>query len=303
VAFEILDAGLSTRLVDLGRPRSRHLGVPLGGAADRASLALANALVGNSPDAAAIEISLKGPILRATADVTIAMVGAPFVCRAGRREWSGSRSLRLFAGDELYVGGAPSGVRTYLAVPGGFDVPTTLDSHSGLRPLRAGETLPCDSRMTPERIVSPDCPFLQFPRERTLAVMPGAQRDWFPPNALFDSAFTVSTASDRMGLRLDGDKLPSPNREMVSEPVCPGSVQVTREGQPIVLGVDGQTIGGYPKVAQVIRADLDSLGQLRSGDTVRFETVDLDHANRRWRERQQLLREWITRIRISLSGT
>ena len=86
---------------------------------------------------------------------------------------------------------------------------------------------------------------------------------------------------------------------MVSEPVCPGSVQITREGQPIVLGVDGQTIGGYPKIAQVIRADLDALGQLRAGTVVRFEWVDMAEARRRWWERVAALREWTTRIALA----
>src|SRR5262249_47129286 len=102
------------------------------------------------------------------------------------------------------------------------------------------------------RGLGPSCPFLDFPHDRTIAVLPGPQRDWFASAEL--GTWTVSTASDRMGIRLDGPHLAPPSREMVSEPVCPGSVQITREGQPIVLGVDGQTIGGYPKIAQVIRA-------------------------------------------------
>ena len=292
MTLNILDPGLATRLVDLGRPRTRHLGVPLGGAADRAALVLANALVGNPPDAAALEIALKGPILRTEVGLTLAIVGAPFAASSGSR--------RLQAGSELTLGGASAGARAYLAVPGGFDVPTILGSRSGLGPVRAGDRLTCAAAMVPTRIVSPTCPFLQFPRERTLAVLPGPQEDWFVGPLV--GTWTVSMSSDRMGLRLDGDKLPTPAREMVSEPVCPGSVQITREGQPIILGVDGQTIGGYPKIAQVIRAHLDALGQLRAGDVVRFERVDAAEAKRRWDARTRLLREWTTRIGLSLGG-
>jgi len=99
-----------------------------------------------------------------------------------------------------------------------------------------------------------------------------------------------------MGVRLEGDPLPFPNREMVSEPVCPGTVQVTREGQLIVLGVDGQTIGGYPKIAQVIRADLDKLGQLRPGWEIAFKTVTMAEAEQLSHEREQALVGWLTRI-------
>src|SRR5207248_11220518 len=100
----------------------------------------------------------------------------------------------------------------------------------------------------------------------------------FPGDVLAGRAFRVTAAGNRMGLRLQGEALPVPAREMVSEPVCPGSVQVTRDGQCIVLGVDGQTIGGYPKVAQVIGADLDKLGQLRPGERIDFERVTLEEA-------------------------
>ena len=102
-----------------------------------------------------------------------------------------------------------------------------------------------------------------------------------------------------MGLRLAGDKLPVPDREMVSEPVCPGSVQVTREGQPIVLGVDGQTIGGYPRIAHVIRADLDRLGQLRPGDRVSFTFVAPEEAVIRAQQRAGTLQTWLTRLRVT----
>ena len=101
-----------------------------------------------------------------------------------------------------------------------------------------------------------------------------------------------------MGLRLEGEPISLPNRELVSEPVCSGTVQVTRDGQCIVLGVDGQTIGGYPKVAQVISADLDKLGQLRPGDRIRFRWVSLAEAEDLYRHKQKELREWLLRLRI-----
>jgi antagonist of KipI len=302
MSLQVLDPGLATRVVDFGRPHTRHLGVPLGGAADRAALTLANALVGNPPDAPALEVTLKGPIVRADAEMLLALVGAPLVAATGQQRFSPNRSFVLAAGTELYLGGAPAGVRAYLAVPGGFDVPEVLGSRSALALLRAGDLLPCAAERHPARIVGPECPFLVFPRAHVLHVLPGPQHDWFPASELQRCEFQVSPASNRMGLRLTGPGLTVPAREMVSEPVCPGSVQVTRDGQPIVLGVDGQTIGGYPKIAQVIRADLDRLGQMRQGDRVRFEWVDMTTAATLLEKRRQLLAGWVTRIGISLDG-
>jgi antagonist of KipI len=123
--------------------------------------------------------------------------------------------------------------------------------------------------------------------------------DWFDSREFYSQEFRVSPASNRMGLRLVGKPLTVPARELESEPVCPGSVQVTRDGQGIILGVDGQTIGGYPKIAQVISADLDLLGQLRPDDSLRFARVDLQEAESLYRRRQMNLREWITRLQVA----
>src|SRR5262249_39190931 len=138
----------------------------------------------------------------------------------------------------------------------------------GLAPLRAGAELPCTPGAIHPR-------FAHVPRDGSarLRVLDGAQASWFAEGTLRGATFQVSPSSDRMGVRLQGEPLPWPGREMVSEPVCPGTVQVTRDGQCIILGVDGQTIGGYPKVAQVISADLDGVGQLRPGAWVSFERV------------------------------
>src|SRR5207253_161363 len=116
----------------------------------------------------------------------------------------------------------------------------------------------------------------------------------------YQQEFTISSDSNRMGLRLQGEPLTLPDRELVSEPVAPGAVQVTRDGQCIVLGVDGQTIGGYPKIAHVIDADLDRLGQVRPGDHVRFVRVEQAAAVALFREQQGRLRQWM--LRLSAAG-
>ncbi|HJT75732.1 MAG TPA: hypothetical protein VJ739_00875, partial [Gemmataceae bacterium] len=166
-----------------------------------------------------------------------------------------------------------------------------------------GAELACSSGRVPARFLPP-CrpgglpgePDPGTPGPLVLRVLPGAQADWFPAADAMPT-FRVTPASNRMGVRLDGPALRVPERELLSEPVCPGTVQVTRDGRCIILGVDGQTIGGYPKVAQVISADLDRVGQLRPGDRVAFRRVSLEEAERLYRRRQARLGEWLVRLR------
>jgi antagonist of KipI len=297
MSLRVLEAGLQTLLVDFGRPASRSLGVPIGGAADRWSLALGNALVGNPPDAAALEITLAGPTLQAEAQVAGVLFGAPFDIRSDRQQLETGKTFTLQSGDILRIGGTPAGVRAYLCVAGGFITPKILGSRAALNPVAAGDRLSCTPAAFLPRFLDASARItLPAQLPHVLRFLPGAQADWFEPSHFVGQTFAVSPASNRMGLRLKGEPLPRPNREMISEPVCPGTVQVTNDGQCIVLGVDGQTIGGYPKIAQVIRADLDYLGQLRPGDTVRFEPLALDEAEAAYLHRLTELRRWLARI-------
>ncbi len=300
MTLTIHDPGLASRLVDLGRPRSRHLGVPVGGAADRRSLALGNALVGNALDAVALEIALKGPRLRAESDVGCVLFGAPFEAWLEGVPIAPNRTFTLRAGQELRVGGARAGARAYLCVPGGFDSAYILRSRSALDCVQRGDVLSPRASTIPTRWCEEIEP--SFPDETILRVLPGLQADWFDVAEFYEPLFQVTPASNRMGLRLDGKSLTMPNREMVSEPVCPGSVQVTREGQCIVLGVDGQTIGGYPKIAQVIDADLDSLGQLRPGQRVRFAPTTMGEAIRQNAEYREKTTSWARRLALALDA-
>jgi antagonist of KipI len=300
-ALTVVRPGLWTLVVDFGRPGCRSLGVPVGGAADRASLALGNALVGNPPDAAALEVCLAGPTLRAGAELACVLFGAPFEMHGGRRPLTAGTTFTLHAGEEVHVVGTPRGARAYFCVRGGLRTPVVLGSRSAFEPLRAGAVLPC----VPGRIPGRRIPLAaeSFPAPGTgpvtLRVLDGPQADWFRGGEFHGASFTVTPASNRMGLRLRGAPLAVPARELVSEPVCPGSVQVTADGQCIVLGADGQTIGGYPKIAQVIAADLDALGQLRPGDAVAFAHVALPEAERCYRERQAALDGWLLRVASS----
>ena len=300
MSFVVLAPGIDSRLVDFGRPRSRSLGVPVGGAADRRSLALGNALLGNPDDAPALEVTLQGPRLRAEADVGCVVYGAPFEIRRDGVRIPAGETFTLHAGEELHIGGTQWGLRASLCVRGGFHAPSILNSHSALEPIRAGETLACATSQIPRRYSPDGMPV--FPEVLPLSVLPGLQASWFDSAPFYQQMFVVSPQSNRMGVRLAGKPLNEPEREMISEPVCPGAVQVTRDGQCIVLGIDGQTIGGYPKIAQVISPHLNLLGQARPGQKIKFVPTTLDAAAEIERFLRMELQQITLRHRLALDA-
>ena len=290
--LDVIDGGLLTTVQDAGRPDAAHLGVPESGAADRRSLAVANLLVGNEPDAAALEITIAGPTLVAHGDGPIALAGAELGARVvGGRRLAVGRSHWLAAGEQVAFDGGAVGARTYLAVPGGVDVPVVLDSRStclagafgGLagRPILAGDRIVSaiqDERECRE-LVWPDLdePIVE-PSGRAgdepvvLRVLPGLDPGL---DSLAAAAWRVGSAADRVGVRLDGEPLPDGiGGETLTHGVPWGAIQVPPDGRPIALGVDHQTTGGYRVVAVVIAADRPTLGQLRPGDPVRFVATD-----------------------------
>jgi antagonist of KipI len=293
----VVEPGLQSLLVDFGRPRSRSLGMPIGGAADRWSLAVGNALVGNPPDSLALEVTLTGPTLRSDSAAAGVVFGAPFDLTSDRQSLTTGTTLTLAAGETLRIRGTPRGMRSYLCVAGGFEAPIILGSHSALAPIQAGQVLACRESRLPKRFIDPTAGAVPaIESSPILRILPGPQADWFDLSSFLAERYSIAPASDRMGLRIIGPPLVRPKREMVSEPVCPGSVQVTNDGQCIILGIDGQTIGGYPKIAQIIQADLDCLAQLRPGDTIRFASVTLDEAEAAAVERNSRLNRLLARI-------
>ncbi|MCS6850803.1 MAG: biotin-dependent carboxyltransferase family protein [Gemmataceae bacterium] len=297
-ALRVLEPGWQSLVVDFGRPGARSLGVPVGGAADRHALVLGNALVGNPPNTTALEISLTGPHLEVLCPLAGVVYGASFALASSRQTLRLGTTFNLQPGERIRVGGVASGLRAYLCVPGGFATPLVLGSRSALTPLTAGDVLHAPPSTLPTRFIRPRFTWDREPG--TLRCLPGPQADWFRLDELHQQQFTVTPASNRMGLRLRGQPLTVSGRELVSEPVCPGSVQVTHEGQCIILGVDGQTIGGYPKIAQVITADLDKLGQLRPGDALRLVPVRHDEAEAILRQKEAEMSTWVMRLRVTL---
>jgi allophanate hydrolase subunit 2 len=293
MGFRVLKAGAESLLVDLGRPGCRSLGVPVSGAADRRCHLLGNALLGNPEQAASLEIALAGPVLEATAEHHCVLVGAPFPFWLDGRPGEVGRTFQVKAGDVLEVGTSPRGLRCYLCVRGGFEAAVVLGSRSAFSPIRPGQELTCPASWARSRFV-PELCWLRPDLGRLRLVPAGEQAA-----GLVGRVFRVSPALSRMGLRLTGGDWAAPALGLLSEPVCPGTVQLAGQGQLIVLGVDAQTIGGYPRVGQVIRADLDQLGQLRPGDGVEFAAVTLEQAEAAGREAERQLQAWCQRLRAS----
>jgi biotin-dependent carboxylase-like uncharacterized protein len=287
---EIERAGLCDLVVDLGRPGHEHLGVPHGGAADPAALAVANRLVGNEATAAGLELAFAGPALRFPLGGTVAISGACF--SATRSSGAGvkwNETVVLKPGEILDLGATREGCRCWLAVRGGLAVPVVMGSRSTFLPagfgglqgraLRHGDVLRLGEAAAAQRLLRAVPPADR--NDNCLRVVAGPQAGLFEDAGLaafFSETYRVASASDRRGLRLNGTALSRVGTELPSQGVLPGAVQVPPNGQPIILGWDGPVTGGYPVIAGVIRADWPRLAQLRPGDGVRFVTVELEAA-------------------------
>jgi antagonist of KipI len=277
-----------TTIQDLGRFGWCQFGVSASGAADPLALRAANLLVGNAENAAALEMTLVGGAFEFEAAATIAVTGSDFA--AGLPLW---RPVPVAAGTTLRFAATRSGARCYLAVRGGIRAPLIMGSASvhvmtgvGGSPLRRGDVLEVgDHAVRRPRSAAQPPDYLASP---VLRATPGPQADWFC-GELFAAPFTVSEESNRMGIRLTGPVIPSPAGHMLTEGVPLGAVQVPPGGQPIILFVEHQTTGGYPKPANVISADFPRLGQLRPRDIVRFERVTIEQALRLLQRQEEWL--------------
>jgi antagonist of KipI len=286
-AIHVVRAGMLTTIQDRGRWGLQARGVPVAGPMDPCSHRLANALVGNDPAAATLEVTLVGPELEFDAERVVAVAGAEFEIAVDGRTVPLNAAFLVAAGARLRFGRRLRGARAYLAVEGGIAVPPTLGSRAthvisamgGLdgRPIRSGDVLPLtDSvRTRGPGTNEPHTPIVPLPEHAArLRVLAGPQADLFSRDALdvLQSApYTISSTSDRMGFRLDGPKLThARGADIISDATPLGVLQVPASGQPILLMADRQTSGGYPKIATVISADMSVAGQLGPGDAITF---------------------------------
>ena len=302
--FKVVTPGAYTTVQDAGRFGFQQMGVPVSGALDDFAFQVANFLVGNPRHCAALEITIMGPRLEVMAEVDIAVTGANMPISHNGVSVPGWSNLRVQPGDVIDIHQVENGCRAYLAVSGGFDVPTIMGSRSTYvggrlggfagRPLAAADILAADGPVSMYRAWQlPEKWIPEYPGEILVRAIPGPQDQFFDQGlaTLFSADYMVTAKADRMGYRLQGPAIdiradmPS---SIVSEPSMPGSIQIPADAQPIILFVE-QTVGGYAKIATVISVDLFRVAQATPGDTIRFESINLEDAHLRYREHQDLL--------------
>jgi antagonist of KipI len=305
--IEVRAPGLLTTVQDLGREGFGPMGVSPSGAADAVALRIGNRLVGNAEGAAGLEMTLLGGTFFFLEAAVVALTGSDFAPTLDDERVETWSSVEIRAGQTLQLGPTRAGARCYLCVRGGIDVKLFLGSASthllsGLggfegRALRKGDVLKVGRaiegfRTFRKRNLARRALEKLAPR-KVLRVAAGPQSDWFSEEAqkmFYAGTYRVTEESNRMGLRLEGAAMASAaGGDMISEGVSLGAVQITASGLPIILFVEQQTTGGYPKIANVISADLGSLGQLRPRDEIRFELVEMEAARALLVEQEKLL--------------
>ncbi len=305
--LEVLRPGLLTTVQDRGRYGYQKFGVPVSGAVDEIALRVGNILVGNSQDAAGLEITAEGPELRVLATLALALTGAPMQATLDGERVPGWECFLARPGQVLDIRGARQGLRAYLAVAGGLAVPRVLGSRSTClvarfggfqgRAVQAGDILPAG--LAP--CVVEGLAGLAAPEEwrsgleatTAVRVVLGPQEDAFSETGLrtfLEATYRVTPHTDRMGCRLDGPAIAhKETADIISDWVPMGGIQVPGDAKPIVLLADRQTTGGYAKIATVIWPDLGRIAQRRPGEAVRFRAVSVEEAQGIARQTEEAL--------------
>lgn len=312
--LKIIKGGLQTTVQDLGRVGFQKYGVIVSGAMDPFAHRMANLLVGNAEHEVTLEIAMVGPVIEFQEDAFISLCGgdlSPEIDGLPAKMW---RILSVNKGSILKFGAPRNGCRTYLAIAGGISVPLIMDSRStylraGIggfegRALKAGDelkTVPLSPELAAalskaaDQEVEWQIPATRYFTEPIVRILRGRQFHLFNEDSqkrIFTDAFSVSSDSDRMGYRLQGIRLSlAQPKELISEAVAFGSIQVPSDGNPIVLLADRQTTGGYPKIGQVASVDLPLIAQLKPGDRIRFKEISLEEAQKIYIDQEQQIRQ------------
>ena len=325
--MKILDAGLLTTIQDLGRPGHQRHGVAPGGALDQVAMRCANALVGNPQDRAGLEITFSGPTIEFEHDALIAICGADLSASIADVLLPTWESVWVQRGAVLGFGDAEWGCRAYLAVAGGIEVEEVLGSRStylsagfgglGGRPLRAGDVVPTHPtassaigsfefgpRPFSRAGIRIAAPVEELYGSQPIRFIPGPEYDMLErhPTTFESATFCVSSASDRVGYRLEGPVITARRSEIPSAATVTGAVQLPGGGQPVVLMSEHQTTGGYPVIAAVASVDLPLLAQLRPGDGVRLTEVTREDAVTELRERRDKLEVILRQVESVFAG-
>ena len=306
-AMRVLSPGLQTTVQDLGRCGFSHLGVSASGPADSISARIGNRLVGNHDNCAVLEMTLLGGTFEFVRDCTIALAGADLATTLDGIPVPLYETVDVGSGATLRCGSAVKGARCYLAIGGGFEIRAVLGSASthvtsgigGIEGralirgdiLRVKADLPAMARKVDRSLIE------QFVGRKVLRVTPGPQQAIFGEDGLrklCSQTYVVSQDSNRVGVRLHGEAIEAVHHaEMLTEGAALGAIQVPSEGNPIILFVEHQTTGGYPKIANVISADVPSVGQLRAQDEIRFELITIQRAIEILRHQEEILNQVI----------
>lgn len=310
--FRVIKPGFFTTVQDLGRWGFQRFGVPVSGAMDKFAYTAANLLVDNQLNDASLEITLIGPELEALDKTHIAVTGADFPLTINGNPVAVWQTIEIEKGDIVAFANARNGCRAYLAIKGGIDVPLILGSRSTYvrsgfggnkgRALKAGDSIQVFASKEPAKMkrILPSELVPSYDKEFSVDVVLGPQEDMFAEEGVetfLSHTYILTNESDRMGYRLDGPVVGHKGAaEIVTDPLVPGAVQVPGSGKPIVLMMDAQTTGGYPKIATVTTPDVSRLGQAKPGDKIRFKKVSLIEARARYLEFQASLTQLEERL-------
>ncbi|HBB28942.1 MAG TPA: KipI antagonist [Clostridiales bacterium] len=290
----IRNSGLLTTVQDLGRYKYQAFGVSVSGAMDQRSLKLANLLVGNDVDEAGLEVTMLGPTIEFMEDNIIAITGGDLMPQLNNVGISMNTALVCHKGDILSFKGIKSGSRAYIAFAGGLSVPTVMGSKSTYtkasiggfkgRKLEKGDEIGFKNPKASIHNLSKRTLNInnQFSNDISLRIIMGPQEDYFTEeglNTFLNSTYTVSNEFDRMGCRLEGEKIQhKKDGNIISDGIALGAIQVPSHGTPIIMLADRQTVGGYTKIANVISVDLPKLAQAKPGDKISFLNVSIEEA-------------------------
>ncbi len=308
LAFEVIQPGAFTTVQDLGRFGYQKYGVSICGAMDRYAFRVANLLVGNEEREAAIEATVMGPKLKILGKIRVAITGADLSAEIDGKPAPMWRAFDASEGGLLSFGAPKSGCRAYLAAAGGIDFPIVMGSRSihtrsnlggKGRALAKGDILRIgEAGLRNQKLGFPPLPEEFMPlygKHWGVRVVLGPQNDYFTRRGMetfLGSDYEITPQADRMGYRLKGPKIEHKRGpDILTDATPPGSIQVPGDGMPIILLADGQTTGGYSKIATVISVDQDLLAQARPGDRVRFQRVTITEAHRLLGEREKKIME------------
>lgn len=301
--IEFITSGMLTTIQDKGRANLQHLGIPASGAMDPVSMDLANLLVGNVNDEAILECTYSGPKIKFHTNTLIAITGATVLSKLNGYDVENYITIEVQEGDILDLSVFDSGMRAYIAFAGGISVPKILDSRSTYLPMQfgdydkkiiRGQTLPIQ-KVDKKKFykIKEDCN-LRYKKNEVvkIRIVKGPQFNYFTDDEikkLDKETYTVSEKSDRMGLRLIGHEINTDKKDMISDGIPLGSIQITRGGQPIIMAADRQPTGGYPKIAKIIECDICHIGQLSPGDKIKLEWVSIEDSKKLYFEKTKQL--------------